>query len=148
MPKIDINNLKTKFESGDRPTGQDFLDLIDTLAANSTDLGSNGNNDHIVSGIENTTVLESIPVSDWRLVKYMVSLSKTTNGDNKFYATEFTVLVDGEHVNVSQYGIIDNNGDIGTVDVSRVGNNLQLSIIPNPAVKPVTARFARVGLKA
>jgi hypothetical protein len=148
MAKIEISNLKTKFESGDRPTGQDYLDLIDTLAANSTDLGSGGNNEHEVSGIENPTVLETIPVASWRMVKYMVSLSKTTAGDNKFYATEFTVLIDGTNVNIAQYGIIDNDGDIGTVDVSRVGNNLELKVIPNPAVKPVTARFARVGLKA
>jgi hypothetical protein len=148
MAKINLNTLKSKFETGDKPTGQDFLDLIDTLAAQATDLGSDGNNENIVSGIENTTVLESIPVASWRLVKYMVSLSKTTGGANKFYATEFTILIDGTNINVSQYGIIDNDGDIGTVDVSRVGANLVLSIIPNPAVKPVTARFARVGLKA
>jgi hypothetical protein len=148
MARVPINTLKTKFESGDRPTQQDFLDLIDTLVQQSTDLGTAGNNESVVSGIENTTVLETIPVADWRLVKYMVSLSKTTNGDNKFYATEFTILIDGTNINVSQYGIIDNDGDIGTVDVSRVGANLVLSIIPNPAIKPVTARFARVGLKA
>jgi hypothetical protein len=148
MARVPINTLKTKFESGDRPTQQDFLDLIDTLAQQSTDLGTAGNNESVVSGIENTTVLETIPVADWRLVKYMVSLSKTTSGDNKFYATEFTILLDGANINISQYGIIDNNGDIGTVDVSRVGTNLVLSIIPNPAIKPVTARFARVGLKA
>jgi hypothetical protein len=148
MAKVDLSYLKTRFESGDRPSQQDFTDLIDTLAAASTDLGTNGNNEHVVSGIENATVLESIPAASWRLVKYMVSLSKTTNGDNKFYATEFTILIDGTNINVSQYGIIDNDGDVGTVDVSRVGNNLELKIIPNPAVKPVTARFARVGLKA
>ena len=148
MAKVDLSYLKTRFESGDRPSQQDFSDLIDTLAAASTDLGTNGNNESVVSGIENTTVLESIPVPSWRLVKYMVSLSKTTGGANKFYATEFTILIDGTNINVSQYGIIDNDGDIGTVDVSRVGTNLVLSIIPNPAVKPVTARFARVGLKA
>jgi hypothetical protein len=148
MAKINLNTLKSKFETGDKPTGQDYVDLIDTLAAQATDLGSDGNNENIVSGIENTTVLESIPVASWRLVKYMVSLSKTTGGANKFYATEFTILIDGTNINISQYGIIDNDGDIGTVDVSRVGSNLVLSIIPNPAVKPVTARFARVGLKA
>jgi len=148
MAKVDLSYLKTRFESGDRPSQQDFTDLIDTLAAASTDLGTNGNNENTIFGIENPTVLESIPVANWRLVKYMVSVSKTTDGDNKFYATEFTILIDKENINVSQYGIIDNDGDIGTVDVSRVGNNLELKFIPNPAVKPVTARFARVGLKA
>lgn len=148
MAKVSLTQVKSKFESGDRPTGQDYVDLIDTLSAQSTELGTGGNNDHIVSGIENTTILETLVASEWRLVKYMVSISKTTNGDNKFYATEFSILIDGENINISEYGIIDNDGDIGTVVVSRDGDNVSLSVIPNPAVKPVTARFARVGLKA
>jgi hypothetical protein len=148
MAKVSLTQIKTKFESGDRPTSQDYIDLIDTLSAQSTELGTAGNNDHVVSGIENTTVLETISASEWRLVKYMVSLSKTTNGDNKFYATEFSILIDGTNINVSEYGIIDNDGDIGTVEVSRVGDNVILTVIPNPLVRPVTARFARVGLKS
>lgn len=149
MARIDFNTLKSSFQTGDRPTGADYENLIDTLGAASGDLATGGNNlDHVVYGIENTTVLETIQASEWRLVKYMVSLSKTTNGDNKFYATEFNLLIDGTNINISEYGIIDNDGDIGTVDVSRNGNSIVLSIIPNPAVKPVTARFARVGLRA
>ena len=148
MAKVSLPNIKTRFETGDRPTGQDYVDLIDTLASQATDLGTDGNNEHIVYGIENNTVLETLDASQWRLVKYMVSLSKTDNGDNKFYATEFSILVDGENINVSEYGVIDNDGDIGTVSVSRSGNTLTLSVSPNPSVRPVTARYARVGLKA
>ena len=148
MAKVSLTQVKSKFESGDRPTGQDYVDLIDTLSSQATELGSGGNNDHIVYGIENPTTLETLVASEWRLVKYMVSLSKTTDGDNKFYATEFSILIDGTNVNISEYGIIDNDGDMGTVNVSRSGNSIVLSVIPNPAVKPVTARFARVGLKA
>ena len=148
MAKVSLPNIKTRFETGDRPTGQDYVDLIDTLASQATDLGTDGNNEHIVYGIENNTVLETLDATQWRLVKYMVSLSKTDNGDNKFYATEFSILVDGENINVSEYGVIDNDGDIGTVSVSRSGNTLTLSVSPNPSVRPVTARYARVGLKA
>ena len=147
MAKISIPNLKTKFESGDRPTGQDYVDLIDTLSESQA-LASSGNNENVVYGIENVTILDTINASDWRLVKYMVSISKTTNGANKFFATELSILIDGQNINVSEYGVMDNDGDIGTVDVSRTGDTITLSIIPNPAVKPVTARFARVGLKA
>lgn len=148
MAKVSLSNIKTRFETGDRPTGDDYVDLIDTLSAQATDLGTGGNNEHIVYGIENHTVLENIDASQWRLVKYMVSLSKTTNGDNKFYATEFSILIDGENINVSEYGVMDNDGDIGTVTVSRNGSVLTLSVTPNPSVRPITARFARVGLKA
>lgn len=148
MAKVSLSNIKTRFETGDRPTGSDYVDLIDTLAAQATDLGTDGNNEHIVYGIENTTILETLDASQWRLVKYLVSISKTVDGENKFFATELSVLIDGQDINVSEYGLIDNDGDIGTVNVSRTGNTLTLSIIPNPAVRPVTAKFARMGLKA
>lgn len=148
MAKLSLNQVKTRFETGDKPNGQDYVDLIDTLSAQSTELGTGGNNDHVVFGIENPTILETLDATEWRLVKYMVSLSKTTNGDDKFYATEFSILIDGTNINISEYGIIDNDGDMGTVNVSRSGNTLTLSVTPIPTVKPVTARFARVGLKA
>lgn len=148
MAKVSLNNIKTRFETGDRPTGQDYVDLIDTLAAQATDLGTDGNNEHIVYGIENPTVLETLDATQWRLIKYMVSISKISSGDNKFFATELSILIDGQDISVSEYGLIDNDGDIGTVDVSRTGNTITLKIIPNPAVKPVTAKFARMGLKA
>jgi len=148
MAKIPINTLKTKFETGDKPSGQDYEDLIDTLSAQATDLGTDGNNEHIIYGIENFTVIDSFVASEWRMIKYLVSISKTSGGDNKFYATELNMLIDKDNVNVSQYGLVDNDGDIGTIDVSRSGILVNLTITPNPAIRPVTVRFARMGLKA
>ena len=147
MAKININTLKTKFETGDKPTGSDYVDLIDTLAAQATDLGTDGNNENIVYGIENVTVLESIDASQWRMVKYVVGISYTESDSNKYYATELSVLIDGENINVSEYGVLDNDGDIGTVDVSRSGDTLSLSVTPNPAFRPISVRYFRTGLK-
>jgi hypothetical protein len=148
MAKVSLSNIKTRFETGDRPSGDDYVDLIDTLAAQATDLGSDGNNESIVYGIENYTVLETVDASQWRTVKYVIGISHTANGENKFYATELSVLVDGTNVNISEYAVIDNDGDIGTVDVSRNGNTLTLSVTPNPAIRPITVRYFRTGLKA
>jgi hypothetical protein len=148
MVRPTLAQIKANFETGDVPDGAAYAQLIDTLAAQSTELGSTGNNEEIISGIENQTTIDSFVAAEWRMIKYLVSISKISGGANKFFATELTILIDGTDINASQYGVIDNDGDIGTVDVSRVGANLVLSIIPNPAVKPVTARFARVGLKA
>lgn len=148
MSRIPIADIKSRFETGDRPNGGDYANLIDTLIQQATDLGSAGNNEHEINGIENTTVIDSFSISQWRMVKYMVSISKTSGGDNKFYATELGVLIDSNNINVSEYGVIDNDGDIGTISVSRNGNNLELIVTPNPAVRPVTVRFARMGLKA
>ena len=148
MARLDISTLKTKFETGDKPTQQDYVDLIDTLVQQSTDLGTSGNNEHVINGIENVTTIDQFVASQWRMVKYLISISKTSGGTNKFYATELTVLIDNLNLNVAQYGIIDNDGDMGTVNVSRSGGNILLVFTPNPAITPVTVRFARMGLKA
>ena len=143
-----IPYVKYRFETGDRPEQQDYIDLIDTSTAQATDLGTTGNNENTISGIENPTVIDSFDATVWRMVKYLVSIAKTSAGDNKFYATELTILVDGTNVNVSEYGTIDNNGNIGTINVSRTGNTVALTVTPDPSIKPVTVRFARIGLKA
>lgn len=148
MPRIDIDSLKSAFETGDRPSGTDYQNLIDTLIQQATDLGTSGNNEAEISGIENSTVIEEIDATEWRMVKYLVSISKTTDGDDKFYATEISVLIDGSDINVAEYGVIDNDGDMGTISVSRQGDLIQLAIIPNVAIRPVTVRYARMGLKA
>ena len=148
MAKISLATLKTKFETGDRPSQQDYEDLIDSSAGQSLDLGSSGNNENTITGIENATVIDNFDATEWRMIKYIVSIAKTTAGDNKFYATELTILVDGSNVNVSEYGTIDNDGNIGTISVSRVADTVSLTVTPDPVIKPVTVRYARIGLKA
>ena len=148
MAKISVTGVKSLFQTGDRPTQENYVDLIDTLSSQATDLGSMGNNENTINGIENVTVIDNFDATVWRMVKYIVSISKTTAGDNYFYATEMTILVDGTDVSVSEYGTIDNDGNIGTINVSRTGNTVALSVTPDPAIKPVTVRFARMGLKA
>jgi hypothetical protein len=148
MTQVSIPTVKTKFETGDRPSQQDYVDLIDTTAGQATNLGSFGNNDNTISGIENVTVIDNFDATVWRMVKYLISIKKTSEGDNKFYATEMTILVDGTDVSVSEYGTIDTDGNIGTISVSRVGNTVALSVTPDPAITPITVRYARIGLKA
>ena len=148
MAKISVTGVKSLFQTGDRPTQENYVDLIDTLVSQSTDLGSSGNNENTINGIENVTVIDNFDATVWRMVKYIVSIAKTSAGDNKFYATEMTILVDGDGVSVSEYGTIDNDGNIGTINVSRTGNTVALTVTPDPAIKPVTVRFARMGLKA
>ena len=148
MAKLTIPNVKLKFQTGDRPTQEDYVDLIDTLSSQATDLGTAGNNETTVNGIEMTTVVDNFDATVFRMVKYIVSISKTSQGDNKFYATELTVLVDGTNINVTEYGTIDNDGNIGTINVSRTGNTVALTVTPVGGQTPITVRFARIGLKA
>jgi hypothetical protein len=148
MSRLSLSTVKTKFETGDRPSQQDYEDLIDSVAANSTDLGTYGNNEYSITGIENATVIDNFSATEWRLVKYMISIAKTSAGDNKYYATQLDILVDGADVNVNEYGTIDNDGNIGTISVSKTGATVNITVTPVIGVTPVTVRFARIGLKA
>jgi hypothetical protein len=148
MAQQSISTVKSRYETGDRPSQQDYEDLIDTTASQATRLGTFGNNDNTISEIQNVTIFDSFSATEWRMVKYLVSISKTTQGDNYFYATELTILIDGADVSVSEFGTIDNDGNIGTISVSRAGNTVALTITPDPVIKPVTLRYARMGLKA
>ena len=76
----------------------------------------------------------------------MVSLSKT--GSNKYYTTELTIVPDSTNVNVSEYGTVDNDGNIGTVSVSMAGTTVSLTIVPVGGQTPITLRYMRTGLKA
>jgi hypothetical protein len=148
MARLPLSTVKTKFETGDRPSEQDYVDLIDTLAAQSTDLATFGNNENTITGIENATVVDNFDATVFRMVKYIISIAKTSAGDNKFYATELTILIDAENISVSEYGIIDNDGNIGTVTVSRVVNTVAITVTPEAGITPITVRFGRIGLKA
>ena len=149
MAKISVSSVKGLFQTGDRPTQENYVDLIDTLSSQATELGSAGNNnENTIADIQNVTVIDNFDATQWRMVKYIISISKTTAGDNKFYATEISILVDGTDVSVNEYGTIDNDGNIGTINVSRTGNTVALTVTPDPAIKPVTVRYARIGLKA
>ena len=146
MAKISLSNVKALFQTGDRPTQADYVDLIDTSAAQATDLGSAGNNEVTITGIESSTIFDNFLTTEWRSVKYVVTLSKT--GSNKYYTTELTIVPDSTNVNVSEYGTVDNDGNIGTVNVSMAGTTVSLTIVPVGGQTPITLRYMRTGLKA
>jgi hypothetical protein len=148
MAKISIPTIKTKFETGDRPTQEDYIDLIDSTSARSTDLGSDGNNELTINGIENSTIFDNFSASEWRSMKYMISLKYVAGGANKYYSTELNILIDGSGVSVSEYATIENDGNIGTISVSRAGGTVSLTVVPVGGITPITLRYMRMGLKA
>jgi hypothetical protein len=146
MAKISLSSVKAYFQTGDRPTEEQYVDLIDTASAQATDLGSAGNNEVTITGIESSTIFDNFLTTEWRSVKYVVTLSKT--GSNKYYTTELTIVPDSTNVNVSEYGTVDNDGNIGTVSVSMAGTTVSLTIVPVGGQTPITLRYMRTGLKA
>ena len=148
MAKISTANVKALFETGDRPTQANYVDLIDTAAALSTDLGSSGNNESTINGIENSTIFDDFQSTEFRSMRYVISIKQTSGGTNRFYATEMNILVDGTDVSVTEYATVDNDGNIGTISVSRAGDTVSLTVAPVGGLTPITLRFMRMGLKA
>jgi hypothetical protein len=148
MAKLSLSAVKSLFQTGDRPTQENYVDLIDTLSAQATDLGSSGNNESTINGIENSTVFDNFLASEFRSMRYVISIKKTSGGANKYYATEMNILVDGTGVSVTEYATIDNDGNIGTISVSRAGDTVSLTVVPVGGQTPITLRYMRMGLKA
>jgi len=148
MAKTSLSAVKALFQTGDRPTELNYIDLIDTASAQATDLGSNGNNESTINGIENSTVFDNFLASEFRSMRYIISIKKTSGGANKYYATEMNILVDGTDVSVSEYATMDNDGNIGTISVSRAGDTVSLTVVPVGGQTPITLRYMRMGLKA
>jgi hypothetical protein len=145
MSVIPINTLKAKFETGDRPTGEDFSDLIDTTSYRADSLGGDGNNSVIINGIESATVFDTIDTSTWRTIKYMIQISHA--GTSSYRSAELNIVFDGTNQNITEFASIANtSNDIGSISASL--NSGTISMIVTPTLTPITIRYYRTGLKA
>jgi len=145
MAIIPITTLKTKFESGDVPTGQDFTDLIDTTSYRAESLGGDGNNSSTITGIENATVFDTINTSVFRTIKYLIQISHPST--NVFKSTELNLIFDGTDTNITEYGTISNTANsIGNITASLNAGIISMTV--TPSITPITVRYYRTGLKA
>ena len=145
MAIVPINTLKTKFETGDRPTQQDFMDLIDTTSYRADSLGGDGNNSVTINGIESATVFDTIDTTVWRTIKYLVQLSHAST--TSYRSLELNLVFDGTNQNITEFGSVKNNAsDVGTISASL--NSGTISMTVTPVISPMTIRYYRTGLKA
>ena len=145
MAVLPINQLKAKFETGDRPNGQDYADLIDTTSYRADSLGGDGNNSVTINGIETATVFDTIDTSTWRTIKYMIQLSHA--GSSSYRSTEINIVFDGTNQNITEFASVSNTAsDVGVISASL--NSGTISMTVTPTLSPITVRFYRTGLKA
>ena len=145
MAILPINQLKAKFETGDRPTGQDFSDLIDTTSFRADVLGGDGNNAVTINGIETATVFDTVDTSVWRTVKYLIQMSHTLS--SSYRTCEINLIFDGTNQNITEFASVANNADnVGNITASL--NSGTISMTVTPTLSPMTLRFYRTGLKA
>jgi hypothetical protein len=145
MAILPINQLKSKFETGDRPNGQDYADLIDTTSYRADSLGGDGNNSVTINGIESATVFDTIDTSIWRTIKYMIQLSHA--GSSSYRSTEINLVFDGTNQNITEFASVSNTGNnVGNITASL--NSGTISMTVTPTLTPITLRYYRTGLKA
>ncbi len=145
MAVIPINTLKSRFETGDRPNGQDYADLIDTTSYRADSLGGDGNNSITINGIETATVFDTIDTSTWRTVKYMVQMSHAAS--SSYRSSEINIVFDGTNQNITEFASVANTGNnVGNITASL--NSGTISMTVTPTLSPITIRFYRTGLKA
>ena len=145
MAVIPINQLKSKFESGDRPTGADYTDLIDTTSYRADSLGSDGNNSVTINGIESETVFDTIDTSVWRTVKYLIQLSHA--GSNAYRSTEINLVFDGTNQNITEFASVSNTLDnVGNITATLNSGTISMKV--TPTLTPITLRYYRTGLRA
>lgn len=135
----DINSLDYKIA--------DIVSQISDIGNNTgtieTLLGLDGNNDLVVNGIENKTTLDSFSKFQYRVVKYVLSISK----NSEYYSSEITVLNDGTNVNVSEVNVISNtNNTLANITFEENSGIINLCVTPTSTA--VTARYYRTALKA
>ena len=145
MAILPINQLKSKFETGDKPNGQDYADLIDTTSYRADSLGGDGNNSVTINGIESATVFDTIDTSIWRTIKYMIQLSHA--GSSSYRSTEINLVFDGTNQNITEFASVANTGNnVGNITASL--NSGTISMTVTPTLTPMTLRYYRTGLKA
>lgn len=122
----------------------DALSNLGSSVDNITELlGLEGNNDLVITGIENQTQVDQFALSDYRTVKYHLQISKNT----EFYASDFLVLVDGTDINVVESNIISNTSN-ALANTSFGENSGIISLYVTPTGSAITARFMRTSLRA
>lgn len=122
MAVISLNLLKTKFETGDRPTGADYVDLIDTTSYYAVSLESRVEalelaDNTIITGSVTTnlpTVIDSWTLGSLRTIEYIVEIVQ----GNKQYCGKFLIVSNASLVNYTNYGIITIGDDINGLSVS------------------------------
>lgn len=107
------------------------------------ELGLAGNNDQVITGIENKTTIDTFSKSLYRTVNYALQISRGA----EFYSSTILVLNDGTDINISESNIIANTSSI-LANVTFEENSGIISICVTPVSSAVTARFYRTALKA
>ena len=106
-------------------------------------IGLEGNNDLVVTQIENKTTIDSFSKSEFGSASYKIKITQ----DNNVYTSNLSLMIDDESINVSESDVITNfSGEIANITFEE--NSGIISLCVAPATSAVTVRYFRTALKA
>lgn len=105
-------------------------------------LGLEGNNDLIVSGIENKTSIDSFSKTLYRTARYVVQISRS----DEFVINSYDLVHDSTDFHVNELEVTSNTLN-NLANVTFEENSGIISLYVEPVSSAVTARFYRTALK-
>ncbi|NDB57992.1 hypothetical protein EB001_06060 [bacterium] len=105
-------------------------------------LGLEGNNDLIVSGIENKTSIDSFSKTVYRTVRYVVQITK----GSEYVTNSYDFTHDSTDFHVNELEVVSNTENT-LANVTFEENSGIISLYVEPVSSAVTARFYRTALK-
>lgn len=107
------------------------------------ELGLAGNNDIIITGIENKTIIDSFNKSTYRTVRYLIQFSK----NSEFVADAIDLVNDGTNIYNNIYEVSSNTENtLGTVTFEENSGIINLCVTPVSGT--ITVRYYRTALKS
>lgn len=150
-----IEALQTKVgvDNSEDPNSLDYKikDLVDVVGSlsNNTEtftelLGLEGNNDQIITGIENKTIVDSFAKNAFSTVKYVLQIIR----GSEYYTSELTILNDSDDLHTSESNIVSNsNNNVTLANLTFEENSGIISLCVTPVSSEVTFRYYRTALK-
>lgn len=148
---IEALQAKVGIDNSQDPDSLDYKinDIVGALGSLSNNtatfaelLGLEGNNDQIITGIENKTTIDTFAKQAFATVKYVLQFIK----DDEYYSSELTVLNDTGDLHTSESNIVSNTEN-NLANVSFEENSGIISLCVTPVSSAVTVRYYRTALK-
>lgn len=105
-------------------------------------LGLEGNNDLVISGIENKTTIDSFSKTVYRTVRYVVQISKA----NEFVINSYDLVHDSSDLHVNELEVTSNTNNT-LANVTFEENSGIINLCVEPVTTAVTVRYYRTALK-
>lgn len=108
-----------------------------------TELGLAGNNDLVITGIENKTTIDSFSKTLYSTIRYVLQFTK----NNEIVSEAIDVINDGTNISASHYEVSSNTNNPLAVTTFEENSGI-INLCVTPVSGSITVRYYRTALKS